>query len=42
MKKLLFLNACMNRERSRTCRLGRALVALLRQSGDYELSLIHI
>ena len=40
MKKLLFLNACMNRERSRTCRLGRELVALLRQSGDYETTLL--
>ncbi len=38
MKKLLFLNACVNRETSRTCRIGRALVELLGGNGDYEVA----
>ncbi|MDR1456144.1 MAG: NAD(P)H-dependent oxidoreductase [Tannerella sp.] len=38
MKKLLFVNACVNRGRSRTCRIGRGLVALLGKKDDYDVS----
>jgi FMN-dependent NADH-azoreductase len=36
MKKLLFLNACVNMETSRTYRLGSAFISLLQQSGNFE------
>lgn len=36
MKKLLFLNACINIETSRTYRLGKELVSLLQKSGDFD------
>jgi len=38
MKKMLFLNACVNREVSRTLRIGKELIALLQKNGDYEVT----
>jgi len=38
MKKLLFVNACVNRETSRTCRLSKGLIALLEKSEDFDVS----
>jgi FMN-dependent NADH-azoreductase len=38
MKKLLYVNACVNRGTSRTCRIGGELVALLEKNGDYDVS----
>ncbi|MGN1025661.1 MAG: NAD(P)H-dependent oxidoreductase [Faecousia sp.] len=37
MKTLLFLNACYNRETSRTLRIGKELISLLMAGGDYKL-----
>jgi len=37
MKKLLYVDSCINRETSRTERLARALLARLTTEGDYEL-----
>ena len=38
MKKLLFLNACVNRDISRTYRIAKELIALLKKSGDFEIT----
>jgi len=38
MKKLLFANACLNREKSRTLRLGRELISLLQKKDKYEIT----
>jgi FMN-dependent NADH-azoreductase len=38
MKNLLFINACVNRETSRTYRLGKGLISLLKKGGDFEAS----
>ncbi|MGL4606228.1 MAG: NAD(P)H-dependent oxidoreductase [Eubacteriaceae bacterium] len=37
MKKLLFLNACVNRETSRTYRIAKALISLLQKSDAFEV-----
>jgi FMN-dependent NADH-azoreductase len=38
MKKLLFINACVNRKTSRTYRIGKELVALLEKNDGYDVS----
>jgi FMN-dependent NADH-azoreductase len=38
MKKLLFANACVNRQTSRTYRIGEAFVSLLKRNGDYDVT----
>jgi FMN-dependent NADH-azoreductase len=38
MKKLLFINACVNRGTSRTYRLGNGLISLLKKNDDFEVS----
>jgi FMN-dependent NADH-azoreductase len=38
MKKLLFANACVNRQMSRTYRIGEAFVSLLKSNGDYDVT----
>jgi FMN-dependent NADH-azoreductase len=38
MKKLLFVNACVNGNTSRTYRIGKELIALLKKNDDYEVS----
>jgi FMN-dependent NADH-azoreductase len=38
MKKLLFVNSCVNRSTSKTYRIGRELVALLEKKDDFEVS----
>jgi FMN-dependent NADH-azoreductase len=38
MKKLLFINACVNRGTSRTHRVGKELVSLLKKSDDFDVS----
>ena len=38
MKKLLFLNACVNRGTSRTLRLGKELISLLKKSDGFDVS----
>jgi FMN-dependent NADH-azoreductase len=38
MKKLLFINACVNRNTSRTYRIGKELISLLKKSDDYEVN----
>jgi FMN-dependent NADH-azoreductase len=38
MQKLLFVNACVNRQTSRTYRIGEAFVSLLKRNGDYDVS----
>ena len=40
MKKLLYVDACVNRETSRTERLAQVLLERLTQSGEYELETI--
>jgi FMN-dependent NADH-azoreductase len=37
MKKLLFVNACVNRGISRTYRIGKELVSLLEKNDDFEV-----
>jgi FMN-dependent NADH-azoreductase len=37
MKKLLFANACINRGKSRTYRIAKELVSLLKKGGDFEV-----
>jgi FMN-dependent NADH-azoreductase len=38
MRKLLFANACVNRQTSRTYRIGEAFVSLLKGSSDYDVT----
>jgi FMN-dependent NADH-azoreductase len=38
MKKLLFVNACINRESSRTYRLSKELISLLEKQDNFEIS----
>jgi len=38
MKTLLFVNACVNRETSRTNRLSRELINLLKEKADYSVT----
>jgi len=38
MKKLLFLNACINRDTSRTLQLANALILLLQKSDNFEIT----
>jgi FMN-dependent NADH-azoreductase len=38
MKKLLFVNACVNRGTSRTYRLSKALISLLEKTHDFDIS----
>ena len=38
MKKLLFLNACVNRETSRTLRISKEFIDLLQKNNEYEVS----
>jgi FMN-dependent NADH-azoreductase len=37
VKKLLFINACVNRGTSRTYRVGKELVSLLKKSGGFDV-----
>jgi FMN-dependent NADH-azoreductase len=38
MEKLLFANACVNRQTSRTYRIGEAFVSLLKRNGNYDVT----
>ena len=42
MKKLLYINACVNRDSSRTERLAKVLLEEINKNGEYEIATLNL